>query len=107
MPRLPTLLVLQVNGLVTYAAEAMTTQGRRPQLVRWTWQREVMHRFQYREQLMRFFADGMVALCIRTQQADGSTLEQWYGLFILFTELNDERLMHLRLHRLLCWRESP
>ena len=32
LPRLPTLLVLQevVNGLVTYAAEAMTTQGRRP-----------------------------------------------------------------------------
>jgi len=40
MPRLPTLLVLQVNGLVTGAAEAMTTQGRRPQLVRWTWQRD-------------------------------------------------------------------
>jgi predicted transcriptional regulator len=32
LPRLPTLLVLQevVNGLVTHAAEAMTTQGRRP-----------------------------------------------------------------------------
>src|SRR5712692_655176 len=32
LPRLPTLLLLQevVNGLVTHAAEAMTTQGRRP-----------------------------------------------------------------------------
>ncbi len=109
LPRLPTLLLLQeaVNGLVTHTSEAMTTQGRRPQLVRWTWQREVMHRFQYREQALRFFADGAVALCIRTQQADGATLDQWYGLFILFTELNDERLMRLRLHRLLCWRESP
>jgi hypothetical protein len=28
---------------------------------------------QYREQVMRFFADGIVALCIRSQQADGRT----------------------------------
>ena len=34
-------------------------------------------------------------------------LDQWYGLFILSTELDDERLMRLRLERLLCWRESP
>ncbi len=109
LPRLPTLLVSQkvVNGLVTHAAEAMTTQGRRPMLVRWTWQREVTHRFQYREQALRMFADGVVALCIRTQQRDGSMLDQWYGLFLLCTELDDERLMHLRLERLLCWRESP
>src|SRR5258708_7865769 len=87
LPRLPTLLVLQdmVNGLVTHAAEAMTTRGRKPQLVRWTWQRDVTHRFPYRDQLMRFFVDGVVALCIRTQRADGSTLDQWYGLFILST----------------------
>ena len=47
LPRLPTLLVLQevVNGLVTYAAEAMTIEGRRPRLVRWNWQRDVTHRF--------------------------------------------------------------
>ena len=109
LPRLTTLLVLQevVNGLVTQAAEAMITQGRRPRLVRWNWQREVTHRFLYREQRMRFFADGAVALCIRTQQNDGSMLDQWYGLFILATELDDERLMRLRLERLLCWRESP
>src|SRR6266851_2677552 len=109
LPRLPTLLVLQevVNGLVTHAAEAMTTQGRRPLLVRWNWQRDVTHRFQYREQRMRFFADGAVALCVRTQQSDGSALDQWYGLFLLATELDDERLMRLRLERLLCWRESP
>jgi Replication-relaxation len=109
LPRLSTLLLLQdvVNGLVTYAAEAMTTKGRRPQLVRWTWQRDLTHRFRYREQTMRLFADGAVALCIRTQQNDDSTLEEWYGLFMLSTELDDERLMRLRLERLLCWRESP
>ncbi len=109
LPRLPTLLLLQevVNGLVMYAAEAMTNQGRRPRLVRWTWQRNVTHRFQYREQRLRFFTDGAVALCIRTQQGDGSTLDQWYGLFLLSTELDDERVMRLRLERLSCWRESP
>ncbi len=109
LPRLPTLLLLQdvVNGLVTHAAEAMTTQGRRPHVVRWNWQRDVTHRFQYREQQMRLFADGLVALCVRRQQSDGSTLDQWYGVFLLFTELDDERVMRLRLERLLCWRESP
>ncbi len=109
LPRLPTLLLLQevVNGLVTHAAEAMTTQGRRPHLVRWNWQRDMSHRFQYREQTMRFFADGAVALRIRTQQGDSSALDQWYGLFILSMELDDEWLMRLRLERLLCWRECP
>src|SRR6266849_1872111 len=109
LPRLPTLLLLQevVNGLVRHTAEAMTTQGRRPLLVRWNWQRDVTHRFLYREQRMRFFADGLIALCVRTQQSDGSALDQWYGLFLLATELDDERLMRLRLERLLCWRESP
>ena len=108
LPRLPTLLVLQdvVNGLVDYAADAMTTQGRRPLLVRWNWQREVTHRFLYREQRMRFFADGVIALCVRTQQSESSMQDQWYGLFMLSTELDDERLMRLRLERLLCWRES-
>jgi hypothetical protein len=109
LPRIPTLLVLQevVNGLVDHAADAITTQGRQPQLVRWNWQRDVTHRFQYREQRMRFFADGVLALCIRTQQSDGSVLDQWYGVVLLSTELDDERLMRLRLERLLCWRESP
>jgi len=109
LPRLPTLLVLQdvVNGLITHTAEAMTREGRRPQLVRWTWQREVTHRFSYREQVMRLFADGAVALCIRMQQGESSRLDRWYGLFMLSTELDDERLMRLRLERLLCWRESP
>lgn len=107
--RLSPLLLLQnvVNGLVTGAAEAMTTQGRRPELVRWTWQRDVTHHFHSREQVTRFFVDGAVALCIRTRQSDGSTSDRWYGLFILYAELDDERLMRLRLERLLCWRESP
>lgn len=109
LPRLPTLLVLQdvVNGLVDYAAEAMTLQGQRPRLVRWNWQRDVIHRFQYREQRMRFFADGLIALCIRTQQSERSVLDKWYGLFMLSTEIDDERLMRVRLERLLCWRECP
>jgi len=109
LPRLPTLLVLQevVNGLVDYAADAMTTQGRRPRLVRWNWQRDVTHRFLFREQNMRFFADGVIALCVRTQQSESSMQDQWYGLFILSTELDDEQLMRLRLERLVCWKESP
>src|SRR5260370_13401707 len=44
---------------------------------------------------------------MRTQQGESSRLDQWYGLFMLATELDDERLMRLRLERLLCWRESP
>jgi Replication-relaxation len=109
LSRLSTLLLLQevVNGLVTHAAEAMATQGRRPRLVRWNWQRDVSHRFQYREQRMRFFVDGVLALCIHTQQGESSALNQWYGVVLLSTELDDERLMRLRLERLLCWRESP
>jgi predicted transcriptional regulator len=109
LPRLPTLLVLQdaVNGLIDNSPEAMETQGRRPRLVRWNWQRDVTHRFLYREQRMHFFADGAVALCVSRQQNDGTMLDQWYGFFLLTTELDDERLMRLRLERLLCWRESP
>lgn len=109
LPRLPTLFVLQdvVNGLITHAADAVTSGGRRPQLVRWDWQRDVSHHFLYREQTTRLFVDGAVALCIRAPQVDGSTLDQWYGLFIICTELDDERVMRLRLERLLCWRESP
>ncbi len=109
LPRLPTLLLLQevVNGLVTHAADVLTTQGRRPELVRWTWQRDVTHRFRYREQSMRFFADGVLALCIRTHQGEKRALDKWYGVMLLSTELDDERLMRTRLHRLLCWRESP
>ena len=109
LPRLPTLLLLQdvVNGLITHAAQAMTIQGKRPRLVRWNWQRDVTHRFLYREQRLRFFADGVVALCISTQQGESNVRDQWYGVFLLSTELDDERLMCLRLERLLCWRESP
>ena len=109
LPRLPTLLLLQdaVNGLIMHAADAITNEGRRPRLVRWTWQRDMTHRFLSRDQPKRFFVDGTLALCLRTQQGDGSMLEQWYGLFLLSTELDDERLMRQRLERLLCWRESP
>ena len=56
---------------------------------------------------MRLFADGAVALCIRTQRDDSSAPDEWYGLLLLHTELDDERLMRLRLERLLYWRECP
>lgn len=74
--------------------------------MRWNWQRELTHRFLYREQRIRFFADGAVALYISTQQGEGNVFDQWYGVFLLSTVLDDERLMRLRLERLLCWRES-
>jgi hypothetical protein len=43
LSRLPTLLDLQdeVHGLVDHVADALTTPGRRPRLVRWNWQRDV------------------------------------------------------------------
>ncbi len=109
LPRLQTLLVLQevINGLVTYAADAMTIQGRRPHVVRWTWQRDVTHHFLYRDRSMRFFADGILAFLIRTQQSGGNVQDQWFGVVLLSTMLDDERLMRLRLERLMCWRESP
>ncbi len=75
--------------------------------MRWTWQRNMTHRFQYREKRIRFFADGVAALCIRTRLSESRVLDQWYGVLFLFTELDDERLMRLRLERLMCWRESP
>ena len=108
LPRLPVLLVIQdvVNSLITGAAEAMSNQERRPRLVRWTWQRDLTHCFRYREQTMRLFADGAVALCICTQQDDDSTLDEWYGLFILHTELDDERLMR-RAWNVSCAGASP
>ena len=109
VPRLPTLLYLQdmVNGLVTHAADALTVQGRRPTLVRWNWQRDLSHRFRFREQPMRLFVDGAVALCVETNQGDGKRDERWYGLLLLMSDLEDEHVMRLRLERLLCWRESP
>ncbi|HVB23418.1 MAG TPA: replication-relaxation family protein [Ktedonobacteraceae bacterium] len=108
-PRLPTLLSLQdiVNGLVMHAADALTIQGRRPTLVRWNWQRDLSHHFRFHEQRMRLTGEGAVALCLRTPDADGRLSASWYGLVVLSTDLEDERLLQLRLERLLCWRESP
>jgi predicted transcriptional regulator len=109
LPRLPSLIALQdvVNGLVIHAADALTTQGHRPHLVRWTWQRDLTHQFLYRERALHLFADAALALCIRTQLPDKPSIDQWYGLLFLSTALDDERLMRQRLERLLCWRESP
>jgi predicted transcriptional regulator len=109
VPRLPTLLCVQdiVNGLVIHAADALTMQGRRPTLVRWNWQRDLSHRFRFRERTMRLFVDGALALCVETAQAEGISEEHWYGLLLLATDLEEEQLMRLRLERLLCWRECP
>lgn len=109
LPRLSTLLTIQnvVNGLVAHAADAMTAQGRRPELVRWTWQRDLTHRFLFREQPLRLFVDAAIALYLRTPQEDGKMLDQWFGLCLLFTDLDDERLMRLRLERLHSFREAP
>lgn len=109
LPRLPTLLIVQdvVNGLVSYAADAMTHQGRHPSLVRWNWQRDYIHRFDYREQATKLTADGALAMCIRASLPDGCQRDQWFSLLLLHTRVNDERLMRLRLDRILRWRESP
>jgi hypothetical protein len=109
LPRLPTLLMLQdvINGLVTHVADAMAIQGRRPELVRWTWQRDMTQRFLYREKQMHFFAEGIAAFCMQTRQHESMVQDKWYGLLLLSTDLADERLMRLHLERLMCWRESP
>ena len=49
----------------------------------------------------------MVAPCIRTEQDNGGILDRRFGLLLLCTDLDDERLWRLRLERLLCWHESP
>ena len=109
LPRLPIVLSVQdmVNGLVTHAAEAVTVQGRRPTLVRWNWQRDLFHRFRFRDQTVRLDVDGAVSLCAETPQADGGLKTSWYGLLLLCTTLDDEQRMQRRLERLLLWRESP
>lgn len=109
LPRLPTLFCIQdvVNGLVSHTAEALTLQGRRPTLIQWNWQRDYVHRFTYREKEMRFTVDGAVRLSVRVPLPEHRSREQEYGLLLLHTPLNDRRLMHLRLERLLYWRESP
>lgn len=108
LPRLTTLFAVQnmVNGLVSHAADALTCQGRRPTLVRWDWQRDLTYRFGYREKSNRFFSDSVCALCVRERHADGLEVDRWYGLLILMTDLNDERLMRSRLAHILYWRES-
>ncbi len=56
---------------------------------------------------MRLFVDGAVALCIETVQVDGERAEHWYGLLLLTSALEDERVLRQRLERVFCWRESP
>jgi hypothetical protein len=107
LPRLPTLLVIQdfVNGIVSQASHAMARQGRRPALIRWDWKRDYRYRFHYREQVTRLTVDGAFALCVRSTLPEHRHLDQWYGMLVLHTSLHDERLMRLRLERILRWRE--
>lgn len=109
LPRLPVLLTLQnfVNGLARGAADALTQQGRRANMVRWDWERDFTHAFFYRERPTRLQVDGAIALCLRFEEATGSFQEIWQTLFFLYSPLCDDvRLMRQRLERVLRWRES-
>jgi DNA-binding MarR family transcriptional regulator len=109
LPRLPVLLTLQdcVNGLATGAADALTMQGRRADLVRWDWERDFTHPFFAGEHPVRLQVDGAVALCLRFGQEAAFPQEIWYTLFLFHCPLLDDvRLMRQRLERLLRWRES-
>ena len=108
LPRLPVLLPVQdqINGLITHLAGAMTHQGRRPTLVRWTWQREYTQAFRYREQRMHLRAEAACAFCIRGWQGEAfPQQETWFACVLLYMPLTSARLMRLRLDRLLRWRE--
>jgi DNA-binding MarR family transcriptional regulator len=108
LPRLPVLLPIQdqINGLIRHLASAMTHQGRRPILVRWTWQRDYAHVFSYREQQTYLRVDAACAFCIRGWQGESSQLEEsWFACFMLYQPLTNARLMRLRLDRLLRWQE--
>jgi len=109
LPRLPTLLVIQdfVNGIVCQASHTMARQGRRPSLIRWDWQRDYAYRFLYREHVTKLTVDGAFAMCVRSTLLEHRHLDQWYGLLVLHTSFHNERLMRLRLERILRWRECP
>lgn len=108
LPRLPALLPVQdqINGLITHLAGAMTHQGRRPTLVRWTWLREYAQAFTSREQRMHLRAEAACAFCIRGWQGETQPQQEtWFACFLLYLPLTSARLMRLRLDRLLRWRE--
>jgi len=73
--------------------------------VRWNWQRDVTHRFRYREQAMRSLPMARWRCAFYTAgrwQHAGSVVWPVHPLH----RLDDERVMRHRLERLLCWRES-
>ncbi len=110
LPRLPVLLTLQdfVNGLAMGAADVLTQNGRRADLVRWDWERDFTHAFFSRERPTSLYVDGAVALCVRFEAtAAGPFQEIWHTFFCLYSPLLDDvRLMRQRLERVLRWRES-
>ena len=109
LPRLVSLITIQncLNGLVTFAPEALTYHGRRSE-VRWHWVRDYAHRFSYREKLMRCTADAALLFRVRTMAENGTSVpEQWYSLLVLLdAEIADDTWLKQRLGRLLCYRES-
>ena len=116
LPRLPVWAPVQdlVNGLVTHASAALTSQGRRASVVQWSWQRDYSHSFLGpREKVVRLRVDGALMLCLRylaasPQESDAVTdrEEHWYTFLLLHCPLDDMRLLRMRLDRLLRWRES-
>jgi hypothetical protein len=46
-------------------------------------------------------------MCVRATLPEHGHPDQWYSLLVLHSGLHDERLMRLRLDRILRWRECP
>jgi hypothetical protein len=108
LPRLPLFLLLQesTNSLVTHAGPALAKQGHPASMIGWSWLRDYQQMFSMRgEQTARLHVEGALALCLRFSQESGP-VEYWYTAFVLHCPIDNVRLMHMRLDRLLRWRES-
>ncbi len=110
LPRLAHLVTLQdcINGLVAYAPEALSRQGRTP-VCRWHWLRDYRCPFSFRDQDMSCAADALLVLRIRPR-SEGSLPQEtlWYSMLLfLDPTFNERSLMKERLRRLLYYRECP
>jgi len=113
LPRLPLFLLLQdaVNGLVSNAGAALTSQGHHARMIQWNWLRDYSRTFTSpNEHALRLQVEGALALCLRFtpvgSRPPAETAENWYTCFLLHCPLDEVRLMRMRLDRLLRWRES-
>lgn len=110
LPRVPVWMTMQdvVNGLVLYAARALAKvkTGEQARVVRWNWVRDWSRGFwEHGDQAgrrLRARADGALSLCLRFSGG----LEEWYTVLLLFSPLDDGRLLRARLDRLVGWREA-